>query len=206
MQASAAGVVRHFLHSVHFSPYFAGQRALERDSEGVDFNLLEDSCKQETTSKTRRVFGGGLYGRGVGDIEKQGGVDAVQVLSADDLAAYCESVLRRYSVMHRENRWAVVEGARYLLDRQYPDGWQMESDVQQPDARRAVRKPRVPFDNKTDMRTRLASQRSRRCPSVCGAVSVPRAFGMRLPYTGERVPTTSAQTAHPVHCLCESGI
>ena len=50
------------------------------------------------------------------------------------------------------------------------------------------------------LRTRLASQRSRRCPSVCGAVSVPRAFGMRLPYTGERVPTTSAQTAHPVRC------
>ena len=55
--------------------------------------------------------------------------DAVQVSSADDLAAYCESVLRRYSVMHRENRWAVVEGARYLLDRQYPDGWQLEPDV-----------------------------------------------------------------------------
>ena len=85
--------------------------------------------------------------------------DAVQVSSADDLAAYCESVLRRYSVMHRENRWAVVEGARYLLDRQYPDGWQMESDVQQGDALRAVRKRGVRFDKRTTPASRRFARR-----------------------------------------------
>lgn len=76
--------------------------------------------------------------------------DAVQSVSVEQLMACCECVLRRYSVRLREDRWELLSAAMYRLDREFPQGGQMEPGVRQGYARRALRKRGVRLDSKTD--------------------------------------------------------
>lgn len=76
--------------------------------------------------------------------------DAVQSVSVEQLSACCESVLRRYSVGLREDRWELLSGAMYRLDREFPQGCPMEPGVRPGAARRALRKRGVRLDSKMD--------------------------------------------------------